>query len=132
MASERDAADAARGEGDESVDAVPKPEGAEGAPIVGTAIGGSDVGAGVRGGDVGRAGAAGDAAGGTHDSAATGPGDPGGEASGSVDANEFARATAKRGSEAGLAGGQGDLGAGGDVSGDFGGLDEEGDEGRPA
>ena len=36
------------------------------------------------------------------------------------------------GSEAGLGGTEGDLGAGGDLGGDFGGLDEEGDEPTPA
>ncbi|MDQ3858947.1 MAG: hypothetical protein M3327_10960 [Actinomycetota bacterium] len=49
-----------------------------------------------------------------------------------LDVGEFARATAEPGDEAGLGGGQGDLGAGGDLAGDFGGLDEEGDEGTPA
>jgi hypothetical protein len=54
------------------------------------------------------------------------------EASAGMDVAGFARATAKHGSEAGLAGGEGDPGGGGDLSGDFGGLDEEGDEGKPA
>jgi hypothetical protein len=53
------------------------------------------------------------------------------EASAGMDAAGFARATAKHGSEAGLAGGGGDPGGDGDLSGS-GGLDEEGDEGKPA
>ena len=75
-------------------------------PVVGTSIGESDVGAG---------------AGGTGDA----------EDTVDIDVAEFARGTAEHGSEAGLAGGQGDLGDGGDLAGDFGGLDEEGDEGTP-
>ena len=100
-------------------------------PVVGTAIGSSDADPG-RGGDIGRASAPGDAAGGAHESRATVPGDVDPEDSSSVDALGFARATRKAGSEAGLGAGEGDLGAGGDLAGDFGGLDEEGDEGRPA
>ena len=101
-------------------------------PVVGTAVGSSEAGAGVGGGDVGQASGSGDAVGRTAETRASVPGSPEAEETSSVDAAEFARATAKRGSEAGLAGGQGDLGAGGDLAGDFGGLDDEGDEGRPA
>ena len=50
-----------------------------------------------------------------------------------LDAGEFASAfDDEDGGEAGLAGGSGDLGAGGDLAGDFGGLDPENDEGTPA
>ncbi len=50
-----------------------------------------------------------------------------------MDVREFARADdEERGGEAGLGAGEGDLGGGGDLSGDFGGPDEEGDEGTPA
>ena len=48
-----------------------------------------------------------------------------------IEAREFAR-TREEGGEAGLAGGRGALGAGGDASGDFGGLEGESDEGTPA
>ena len=105
--------------------------------VVGTAVGSSEAGVGVAGGEVGRSSGPGDAAGGTHESRMSAPraGEGEGEAheaSAGMDAAGFARATAKRGSEAGLAGGEDDLGGGGDLSGDFGGLDEEGDEGKPA
>jgi hypothetical protein len=110
------------------------PGGDEGG-IVGTAIGSAEAGAGVGGGDIGRSTTPGDAVGGTSESRMDAPGEPDQEAddaTAGMDVAGFARATAKRGGEAGLAGGQGDLGAGGDVAGDFGGLDEEGDEGKPA
>jgi hypothetical protein len=50
-----------------------------------------------------------------------------------LDAGAVARAWEdEEGTEAGLGGGAGDLGAGGDLSGDSGGLDPEGDEGTTA
>ena len=50
-----------------------------------------------------------------------------------LDAGEFVRAIdEEEGSEASLAAGAGDLGAGGDVAGDFAGFDPEGDEGKAA
>ncbi len=78
--------------------------------------------------------APGDAAGGTRASRATVPGQASEAEDETLDLDvaEFARATAEHGGEAGLAGGHGDLGAGGDVAGDLGGVDEEGDEGKPA
>ena len=47
---------------------------------------------------------------------------------GDVPARVLGQDVADEGSEAGLGGGAGDPGAGGDLAGDFGGLDEEGDE----
>ena len=110
------------------------PGGQEGG-VVGTAVGSSEAGAGVGGGDIGRSTTPGDAAGGTDESRMNVPGGSdqhADDATAGMDVAGFARATAKRGSEAGLAGGEGDLGGGGDLAGDFGGLDEEGDEGKPA
>lgn len=103
--------------------------------IVGTAVGTSEAGAGVGGRDIGRSTTPGDGVGGTGESRMNVPGESDEEAddaAAGMDVAGFARATAKRGREAGLAGGQGDLGGGGDSAGDFGGLDEEGDEGKPA
>ena len=49
-----------------------------------------------------------------------------------MDVREFARPDdEERRSEAGFGGGEGALGGGGDLSGDFGGPGEEGDEGTP-
>ena len=48
-----------------------------------------------------------------------------------MDAAAFARAAKdEEGGESGLAGGEGDLGAGGDLAGDFGGMRDD-DEGTP-
>lgn len=60
-----------------------------------------------------------------------GPAGDAGEDTLDLDVAEFARAVDEDGGEAGLGGGSGDLGAGGDVAGDYGGLREEGDEGTP-
>ena len=51
-----------------------------------------------------------------------------------IDVREFARTGGEEeeGSEAALGGGAGDLGAGGDLAGDFGGLDDEAAEGTTA
>ena len=62
-----------------------------------------------------------------------GAGEPSGEPEDTLDLDvgEFARALDDDGGEAGLGDGSGDLGAGGDVAGDYGGLREEGEEGTP-
>ena len=86
---------------------------------VGTAIGSAEAGAGVAGGDVGRADAPGGSVGGTAESRASVPGETEQADSSEVDAQAFAQATRKGGTQAGLAGG-------------YGALDAEGDEGRPA